>query len=159
MNDSFPPPPPGAPPGPASLNPFMFFEPAPTPGEKALYDQFVTEYIKDYNPVEACVRVGFGMTFALEYAKLFIAKPYVQRALAEHRNKPPEDEKKQEEQDKAMIISVLRECAMNGQGATRVAAARALASIRGLDVQPDKTGDALEKIAEEFRNLAKELPD
>lgn len=137
----------------------LFYDPVPTPAEKALYDQFVEQYMVDFNAFEACMRVGFGASYALEYAKIFLLKPYIIRKIAEKRNTAAADPQKQEDQDKALVLSVARELAQNGKGAQRVAGAALLARIRGMDVQPDKTGDALKQLADDFKDLAKNLPD
>ena len=47
-------------------------EPEPFGQEKALRDLFVQEYIKDFDPFQACLRVGFQAAFAVEYAKKFM---------------------------------------------------------------------------------------
>ena len=59
----------------STIDPTLFFEPAPTGSEKLLYDQFIAEYIKDFNALEAAIRVGFSPSFAMEYAKVFVTKP------------------------------------------------------------------------------------
>jgi hypothetical protein len=50
--------------------------------EKALRDLFVREYFVDYNEIAACLRCGFMRSFAEEYAKKFMAEPYVRQQLA-----------------------------------------------------------------------------
>lgn len=140
-----------------SDDPFQFFEPEPTPSEKALWTKFVQEYVKDFNAVEACVRVGFGLTYALVYAPIFLSKPFVIRAVADYKAKIPVNEKAEEDLDKSLVIATLREAAQNGK--QRVAAALGLARIRGMDVPVDKSGDALQQLADDFKNLAKNLPD
>lgn len=134
-------------------------EPEPTPQEKALLDQFLDQYFIDYNALEACIRVGFQETFAMEYAKRFMWKPYVVRKIAEHRNTLPKDVEKADDADKALVLATLRELAQNGKGAQRTAAALGLARIKGMDVQPDKAGEALQQLADDFANLAQKLPD
>ncbi|MDD5385362.1 MAG: terminase small subunit [Gallionella sp.] len=56
--------------------------------EKDLRDRFVTEYLKDSNYVTAAIRVGFGPSFAAEYATKFSAEPYVQQQIAARKNEP-----------------------------------------------------------------------
>jgi len=143
----------------AQIVPFNnYMDPQPTEQERLLWDKFVEEYVKDYNPVEAAQRIGFNLTFAVEYSKLFLSKPYVQKLLMEHKMKPI-DEKGHTEKVKAMIEATLIECMQNGQSATRVVAAKTLASIHGLDQTPDRSGEELEKLVDTFKNVAKHLPD
>ena len=68
------------------LDPSMFMEPVPTSREEALWTAFVEEYVKDYNPILACVRVGFQLSYAEAYAKQFLAKPFVQRMITARKN-------------------------------------------------------------------------
>jgi hypothetical protein len=148
-----------APPPPGPINPALFMAPEPTPSEKALYDKFVVEYVRDYNAVEACVRIGFEMVFAVEFAQRFLTKPYVIKAIADHKASVPTEDKKIEEQDRSLVIAGLRELSQNGKGSQRVAALVALGKFRGMDIVPDKSGDALKEIADQFKDLAKNLPD
>ena len=140
------------------VNLSTYFDPEPTEQEKLLWDRFVEEYVKDYNPVEACIRVGFNLNFAVEYAKVFMTKPYVQKAIMAHKQAPVE------EQDhlakvKAMIESTLMECMQNGQPSTRVIAAKTLASIHGIDQSPNRAGEELDKLVDAFKKVAKNLPE
>jgi len=142
----------------APFNPSMF-EPEPTPNEKALWDKFVEEYTRDFNAVEACIRVGFVLTYAIEYSKIFLSKPYIQRKIMDAKSRPPKSEEDKLAEVKALIDATLRECMLNGQPATRAVAAKAMASIHGLDQSADKSGETLTKLVESFRNVAKALPD
>ena len=111
-------------------------EPEPFGQEKALRDLFVQEYIKDFDPFQACLRVGFQAAFAVEYAKKFMGEAYVQRRITELQRATPENEDAQAKEDRALILSVLRQAAQNGPYASRVQAAAKLATIYGLD-RPD----------------------
>ncbi len=135
------------------------YDPAPTPAEKALYDQFITEYVKDYNAYESLIRCGFGATFAFNLAQVFPLKPYINQRITEHKATIPVEDKSIEAQDKALVLSVAREIAQNGKRSERIAAAALMAKIRGMDVQPDKSGEALKQLADDFRELSKTLPD
>jgi hypothetical protein len=104
-----------------------------TPREQALRDLFVSEYLVDYDPLLACIRVGFNRQYAEQYSKKFMEEPYVQRKLKELTYKVPEEEEDEESRDKRLVLTVLREAAQNGPFASRVAAASKLASILGLD--------------------------
>lgn len=143
----------------AQIVPFNhYMDPQPTEQERALWDKFVEEYTKDYNPVEAAQRLGFNLTFAVEYSKVFLSKPYVQQLLMEHK-RTPINEKDHVEKIKAMIEATLVECMQNGQPATRVVAAKTLAGIHGIDQAPDRSGEELQKLVDTFKAVAKHLPD
>jgi len=62
-----------------------------TPREKDLRDRFVTEYLKDSDYVKAAIRVGFGPSFAAEYATKFSAEPYVQQEIAARKDAPAKE--------------------------------------------------------------------
>lgn len=125
--------------------------------EKALRDLFVEEYVKDFDAFQACIRVGFQATFAVEYAKRFYAEPYVQRRIAEKQREPVQNTDVQQQEDKALILSVLRQAAQNGPYASRVAAAKQLATIHGFDRQPaDQSAE--QQMIELFRNFAQRAP-
>lgn len=138
------------------LDPSLF-EPELNDQEKALRELFVQEYLKDFNTVQACLRVGFQAAFATEYAKRFIQEPYVQRRIAELRVAAPSNEELQAQQDKALVLSVLREEAQNGQSTSRVAAARQLAAIYKMD-QPDGSEASDQALVEAFREFAAKVP-
>lgn len=135
------------------------FDPAPTEQERAVLDRFIDEYMKDYNPVEACMRVGFQLAFAVEYAKIFMTKAYVQRRIAERKSEPISDAEPDKQVVKARIVSTLMECLQNGHPQTRVAASKVLCSIYGYDQAPDQSGEVLNKLVDTFREMAKVLPE
>lgn len=131
-------------------------EPELSQQEKALRDLFVTEYLKDFDAFQACLRVGFQAAFAVEYAKRFINEPYVQRKLADLQRSTPESEEAQANEDRALVLNVLRQAAQNGPYASRVQAASKLATILGLD-RPD--GDSNEQtLIDAFREFAQRAP-
>lgn len=114
-------------------------EPEPTEREKALLDLFCQEYLVDSNATLAASRCGFQAGFAEEYGKRFFQRAYVQRKLRALLEAEPEA-KAEEKYNRRLVINTLREVAANKyQKATaRVAAARGLASIYGMDA-PIKT--------------------
>lgn len=136
----------------------IFYEPAPTEQEKALWDKFVEEYVKDFSPYLACLRVGFADAFALQYGKIFLLKPYVQQKIAEYKNTPNANPN-QRAADEALIAATYREMAQNGNGQTRVAAATGLARLYGLDKDADADAGKLEKIVETMKELSRIVPD
>lgn len=101
--------------------------------EQALRNEFVRHYLIDFDPVLACMRVGFTKAFAEDYAIRFMSEPYVQKRITEATLETPDDENEQEEKDKQLTLAVLREAAQRGPYSSRVAAAAKLASILGMD--------------------------
>ena len=132
-------------------------EPEPSGQEKALRDLFVQEYIKDFDPFQACLRVGFKSAFAVEYAKKFMGEAYVQRRIAELQRATPENEDAQAKEDRALILSVLRQAAQNGPYASRVQAAAKLATIYGLD-RPEGGEEGEQALIDAFREFAARAP-
>ena len=141
-----------------SFDPLLYLESEPTAQEKALYDKFILEYVKDFDAFAACIRVGFVPTFAMEYCKVFMTKPYILRKIIEHKTTPVEDTNEMAK-DRALILATLREAMQTGNQQVRVAASAKLMALHGLDQTPDKTGDALEKIVDQFKQISKDLPD
>lgn len=125
--------------------------------EKALRDLFVQEYIKDFDPFQACLRAGFQAAFAVEYAKRFMSEAYVQRRIADLQRATPENEDAQAKQDKALVLSVLRQAAQNGPYASRVQAAAKLATILGLD-RDDSVEESEQALIDAFREFATRAP-
>lgn len=120
-------------------------EPELSSAEKTLRDQFVKEYLFDFDAYQACMRVGFANQFASDYARRLMGEPYVQRRIAELSKVSPSDEKEQAEQDKLLTLRVLREAAQRGPYASRVAAAAKLAAILGLDAPVKSSQEVLHR--------------
>jgi hypothetical protein len=134
------------------------FAPALTPGETALREQFLQEYIKDFDDVAAAMRCGFMHAFAKEYGPKFLQEPYVQWRLAELKTATPLDEAKQAEADRQMILAGLRQTAQNGPYQTRVAAMKTMAGILGIDKAPEPIRDIAAELSDAFEKLADKLP-
>ncbi len=119
----------------------------------ALRERFVLEYVKDFDAVRACLRSGFEWAFAVEYAKRFMREPYVIARISELRRSSVLNADDEEQQDRNLIKSVLREAAQNGPFATRVAAAGRLAAIYGMD-RPSTEGDGASLLVDAMREFA-----
>lgn len=113
-------------------------EPGLSPGEKALRDKFVIEYLVDFDEYRAALRVGFLPSVAATYCKQFIDEGYVQREIARLQREQQADPKAQQGHDRELILSTLRQAMQNGPYASRVQAAAKFAAILGLDA-PIKT--------------------
>lgn len=64
-------------------NELLTCEPHLTTEDKALRDRYVSEYLKDYNNLNAAVRMNYTEENAVEFAKLMAQDPYVQRQITE----------------------------------------------------------------------------
>lgn len=140
-------------------DPRSLFAPQPSAQQKALWDSFVEEYIKDYSPVRAAMRVGFNETFAQEYSKLFMAEPYVQRLITEHELKPAPTEEELNDRYRQQIEQTYLKVMGCGDPKAMVAAAAGLAKIRGYDQPKDTSADELGKLVDAFKEIAKVTPD
>lgn len=137
-------------------NPLNWFAPGNiSESEKVLRDLFVDEYLKDFDPVQACVRVGFQFSFAIEFSVKFMREPYVLRRIAELTRETPDNEERQAKEDRSLVLNVLRQAAQNGPFASRVQAASKLATILGMDKQENvDAGDALIQAFKQFSEHA-----
>lgn len=121
--------------------------------ELALRDNFVTEYLVDYDSIKACLRLGFLSSFAQEFAMRLETDPYVQRKIAEARMTTPAD---QLERDKQTVLATLRQATVHGPYNTRVAAATQLAKLIGMGVD-DGQGSAEQELVDVLRDFAGKL--
>lgn len=70
-----------------------------THSERAIRDQFVQEYLRDYNSYAACVRLGYMDELALNFAKQLMQEPYVLRGIADAEAQRSNHLKSQQEKD------------------------------------------------------------
>jgi len=123
------------------LNNLDFYVPEFSPEEKAMRLCFVEEYLKDFDAVLACVRMGFHIEYAKQFSTRFMEEPYTLKLIQENRLKSAAVD--DVERDKNLIIQTLREATQHGPYVSRVAAAKALAEIRGMSKQPTGSDDNL----------------
>lgn len=109
-----------------------------SPAEKFLCDRFVEEFLVDFDAFEAAKRVGYVHSVAAQYASEFMNKPYVVREITRLKRISPEDEEDQAEKDYQLALSALRQAIQHGPYASRVAAVKRMAAMRGWDA-PTKT--------------------
>lgn len=103
--------------------------------ELKLRDKFVKEYLRDYNPVEAAVRIGYSRSIAKEYATRFMDEPYVARKIKQQEEAPVE-QLDQETFKKRIMAGLYKEANNYGMGSTqaaRVAAWAKLAHLQGME--------------------------
>lgn len=135
------------------LNPFQL---PPTPQEKALWDKFIAEYVRDFDEYKACLRMGFQPPFAQEYSRLWMMKSYVQMGIADAKKNAKAINK---EDDLALVMATLREACHHGPYQSRAAAAKFLGGMHGFDKAADMSGEQLAKLVAAFSDVSKVLPD
>lgn len=107
--------------------------------DRLRYNAFVTEYMIDFNPKLACIRMGYMDEEADQASKAFWNRPYVQQEIARRCMTPKTpDEKKvtatiDEERIKAALMREAHNYGPGSSHAARVNALSRLCSIYGLD--------------------------
>lgn len=102
--------------------------------EIALRDRFVIEYLKDYDQIRACLRLGYSLPYAKEYGTRFMNESYVLTKLTEIECKP--EETNSEVERKRIRAGLWREANNFGLGSSqsaRVAALAKLSAFEGMD--------------------------
>lgn len=128
-------------------------EPALTEKEVILRDGFVAEYMKDFDPYQACLRLGFQATYAVHWADVLYKDGYVQRKIA-FMTRAPEATPEQEAADRGLVETTLRKVMQRGSDSARVAAVREFRALKGWG-----EGDGpVEDLAEMFKRVAQQLP-
>lgn len=126
-----------------------------TKQEKALRQRFVAEYLEDYDPVGAAIRLGYQEAFAQQYAKQFLAEPYTRKLLKEKEAQfgilTEEDQHR-----KKIVAGLYREAHSRfNSGSARVAALTQLAKIIGIEA-PVKTEVKVTDTAPDMSHLTLE---
>ncbi len=123
--------------------------------EIAVRDFFVSEYVKDFDPFRACIRMGFLAAFAVDQAKTFMQDGYVLRKVAFLTTKPPTAN----DQDKAEMLANLRWLAHNGSPAVRVSATAKYMEAQGY-LKGDGTAEEemIAKLSEVLSDFGKNAP-
>jgi len=107
-------------------------EPELTPREKALRDAFVKEYLTDYHPVRAAIRLGFKAGIAETYADKFMRESYVLKQISS-------TEQSNGNIDGIIKNSLIKEANYFGPGSSasaRVSALAQLAKNEGIEKSP-----------------------
>lgn len=116
-----------------------------TEEEKLIRAKFVHEYVKDYNPLLALLRIGYTELWAEKFAIEFMREAYTLNLISDARRKaesPLEDKNSAKEVRREVISSLRKEMVYMGPGASqaaRVAAASKLAQL--LEMEPAKKVD------------------
>ena len=123
--------------------------------ERAVRDRFVDEYIKDYDPLNAAIRIGFSRAYAGQYSKLFMSESYTLGRIKEMEVAPNNEMEK--EAGRRFVIATLRREAndMRSTGSARVAAAAQLSKILGIEAPVKVENDIkLGPTAEDLKHLS-----
>lgn len=116
-----------------------------TENERNIRERFVAEYLVDYNPLAAAIRVGYAETYARTFASQFMHEPYVLQLISA---------KEQElgvttehDKHKQKIITRLYAIANNNNASAsaQVAALSKLSSIFGLDAPVKTVQEVIQK--------------
>lgn len=112
-------------------------QPTLTKSEMALRDKFVIEYVKDYNALDAAIRIGYTLAFAKEFAPRFMSESYVLNQIKKQETAPEGIDFENEDALKRQVYASLwREANFHGAGssqAARVAALSKLSAFHGMD--------------------------
>lgn len=139
----------------------LVMQPELTPREKALRDEFVKQYLLDYDAWAACIRVGFLKSVAGQYAQELMECPYVRQQITARTTAPAAGGETELRLEQAQIkASLMREAHYRGPGsshAARVAALGKLATLAQMDVDEGE-GDKLESLVRVFREMAQKVP-
>lgn len=140
------------------IDPKLFEEPTPSEAQKALWDRFVLEYVKDFNPIAANIRLGFNAIYAKEYAAVFMSTPYIAREILKAKSTPV-NEVDRLTSLKAQVESALVQAMNCGDPKISVLAATRIGEMHGFMQAPDKSGEELGKLVDAFKEIAKAVPD
>jgi len=125
-------------------------EPALTEKEILLRDAFVSEYLKDFDPFRACLRLGFQATYATQWSHTLFQDGYVQRKLAALEQTANDDA------IRAKLEQRLLQLALKGSDSASVSAIKELNAMKGWSKSED--GGGSEELSAQFRRLAEQLP-
>lgn len=125
-------------------------------GQKRIREKFVDNYLKSFDPVEACIACGYHESFANEYARRFMFDAYVRRLIQERRREPS-DEANEKEADIALAKNALREAAQKADYNTRVRASVHLLELYGLSKPRQEEADESE-LVEALKEFAARAP-
>lgn len=102
--------------------------------EKEVRRSFVHEYLKDYDALNACLRLGYHGAFARTFARRFMEEGYVRSYIieVERSNKTEKERADSRISDMELILSTLRDVMIHGSPAARVRAASEMANAYNL---------------------------
>lgn len=118
----------------------VFFDqglvPAPSEAQRVQLDRFVEQFLRDYDAVEACRRMGYGPEHARQFAISFMDTPYVASRIRDVEEAEKDEEDEAEMLRRRVKAGLMREANNFGEGSSqsaRVAALTALGKIAGME--------------------------
>lgn len=139
----------------ARLDPQMMETPL-TEKEVAVRDYFVAEYMKDFDPYRACIRMGFLAVFAPDQAKFFMADGYCLRKInwLTGQAAGPNDK------DRAEMLENLRWLSFNGSTSSRATASKLYMEAQGY-IKKNEDGDDARSAAlvDALKEFSKNVPE
>lgn len=122
--------------------------------EKDFRDCYVVEYMKDFDPYKACLRLGMQSSFAVHWAQVLTTDGYTLRQIAAiTRNNAATTEA----EDRALLENTYRQAMQNGPYASRIAAGRAFAELRGWN-KPDAAEGSEQALIDALKSFAMSAP-
>lgn len=112
------------------------FAPSLTSYERDIRERFVDSYMKDFNEVRACIRIGYQESYAREFGPRFMKEPYVLNLIAERKKnygKGADRDTARDEIVGMLKLEAQRENSMGGTHAGRVSALVQLSKILGIE--------------------------
>lgn len=106
--------------------------------EKALRDFFINEYLIDYDPTAAAIRIGYGKAFAKEYANRFMQEPYVLREIQKKEGTIDPNGEDKDAFKKRIMAGLVREANYRGAGSSQAARVAALSKLAHLNEMEPK---------------------
>ena len=115
--------------------------------EKATRKKFVEEYLKDYDAMKACMRIGYTALFAPDMARRFMIEPYTLRLISEVEGGSDDGEFDEEKEKRRIYKALWREAnnmGINSSQSARVAALAKLTAVLGMDA-PSRSRISIEE--------------
>jgi phage terminase small subunit len=124
-----------------------------TEQERILRDHFVDEYLKDFNAYQACIRMGFQASFALEWSTKLFQDGYVQRKI----QYMTRTRKLSDEEARTLLENELLRIAQCASDSSRVSAIREFNAMKGWS-KPDGPSEGAEALVEALKGFAQQAP-
>jgi phage terminase small subunit len=124
-----------------------------TEEQRLLRDHFVDQYLKDFNAFQACIRIGFQVPFAIEWAQRLFQDGYVQRKIQHMTRTQTIDDA----EAKKLLENELLRIAQCGSDTARVSAIGKFMDMKGWS-KPDGESAGAEALVEALKEFAQQAP-
>lgn len=108
-----------------------------TENEISIRDKFADEYLSDYDPVGAAIRIGYVQPYADQYAKVFFNCPYTKRKIRELEEAVGGGSEKDRHRKRVTTMLYREANSYRPGGGSRVGALNGIRQMHGLD-EPTK---------------------